>query len=255
MAATQRVSERVLEILKGMEWELGICRITEKLDYAKEYKPADKVLQALGGKWIRRIKGHEFDGDGELLVRSVIDTGEYIDPKQAFQFFETPEELAERMCDMAGTLQGKSVLEPSAGKGSIVAVIRNSGAGQIKWLELDPSREDDLRGLDENSCIMDGEIGDFLEQLPAAEFDFVIMNPPFSKQQDLKHIKHAWSFLKPGGRLVAVCSTSHTFRDNKASVEFREWLEEIDAEVHDLPAGTFKSSGTMVSTCLIEATK
>jgi hypothetical protein len=48
---------------------------------------------------------------------------------------------------------------------------------------------------------------------------------------------------------------SHTFRDNKASVEFREWLAEVGAVQHDLVEGTFKSSGTMVSTCLISATK
>ena len=255
---TQKVTPRIIEILRFMEWQDGVGRITEQLDHAKEYKPTDKILQALGGKWDRKIKGHKFDTDGQLLVRSVIDTGEYIDPKQAFQFFESPDAVVERMCDMAMPLDGKLVLEPSAGKGAIIRGARKRGA-RVCWYELDASREKDLLQLYADLGYVNGVVGDFLNFLPIAEqgdlFDAVIMNPPFSKQQDIKHIQHAWKFIKPSGHLVAICSTSFTFRTNKASVEFSQWLREIGAEITELPAGTFKKSGTMVSTVMIYARK
>ena len=48
---------------------------------------------------------------------------------------------------------------------------------------------------------------DFLEcNGNLGKFDRIIMNPPFSDAADIKHIKHAIAFLKPGGRLVALCA-------------------------------------------------
>ena len=35
-------------------------------------------------------------------------------------------------------------------------------------------------------------------------FDRIVMNPPFSRDQDARHVNHAFSFLKPGGKLVAI---------------------------------------------------
>lgn len=247
---TTKIPSRIIEILRGMKWDHGVCRITEQLDYKREYKPTDKILQSLGGTWVRKIKGHEFDGDGELLVRSVIDTGEYIDPKRAYQFFETPEKIAGAMCDLAGPLNGKVVLEPSAGKGRIAKAAKDRGAAEVRWVELDPSHERHLKAISEK-----GVVGDFLGLEGGADADAVVMNPPFRNQQDIKHIRHAWSFMKPGGTLVAISSPGFTFREDRICVDFRAWLSEIGAKIETLPAGTFKSSGTMINTCMIHATK
>ena len=46
------------------------------------------------------------------------------------------------------------------------------------------------------------------------------MNPPFSKQQDIEHITHAYKYMiEKGGTIVAICSESGFFRDNKKSIE------------------------------------
>ena len=37
-------------------------------------------------------------------------------------------------------------------------------------------------------------------------FDAVLMNPPFAQGADIEHITHALTMLKPGGRLVALCT-------------------------------------------------
>ena len=94
---------------------------------------------------------------------------------------------------------------------------------------------------------------DFLEVTTFA--DKIIMNPPFSKQQDVKHILHAWGCLKDGGILVSIVSESPFFRENSLSKSFREWIDENKVEVYNLDSGAFKESGTMVKTRMIVAHK
>ena len=49
--------------------------------------------------------------------------------------------------------------------------------------------------------------GDFLEHATeVGSFDRILMNPPFSKAQDIGHITRAADMLNPGGRLVAICA-------------------------------------------------
>ena len=64
------------------------------------------------------------------------------------------------------------------------------------------------------------------------------MNPPFERGQDREHVRHAYGFLNPGGRLVAVMSEGPFFRDRRADRAFRDWLDALGAEVERLPAGT-----------------
>jgi hypothetical protein len=40
-------------------------------------------------------------------------------------------------------------------------------------------------------------------------------------------------------------------RQDRASVLFREWFEEVDGTCEDLPAGAFKESGRGVATVMI----
>ena len=78
----------------------------------------------------------------------------------------------------------------------------------------------------------------------------VLMNPPFSRQQDVQHVLHAFKFLRPGGRLVAVMSPSWAFRQNKLSEEFRQFVDKY-GDYYDNPPGTFKAAGTSVNTVLV----
>jgi 16S rRNA G1207 methylase RsmC len=73
------------------------------------------------------------------------------------------------------------------------------------------------------------------------KFDRILMNPPFSNGEDIKHIRHALTFLKPGGRLVAICANGP--RQREALMGLGTW--------EDLPAGTFKESGTMVNSAML----
>lgn len=86
--------------------------------------------------------------------------------------------------------------------------------------------------------------GDFLTVDPRTcpLYDRVVMNPPFARQDDIRHVLHAMKFLKPGGRLVAIMSAGVTYRDTKLNHEFNA----LNPTIKELPAGAFKSSGTMV---------
>ena len=82
-------------------------------------------------------------------------------------------------------------------------------------------------------------------------YDRVIMNPPFSNQQDIKHVNHALKFLKDDGVLVSVMSPGFTFRENKLSVDFKTMLEERGGYYEKNPEGSFKVFGTLVKTVIV----
>ena len=72
------------------------------------------------------------------------------------------------------------------------------------------------------------------------------MNPPFTRNQDLLHLAHALRCLKrPGGRLVAI------LLGNTERSQFAETLTGLRYDLEQLPAGTFRESGTDVKTVLL----
>ena len=97
--------------------------------------------------------------------------------------------------------------------------------------------------------------GDFLGISPLPVYDKVVMNPPFTKQQDIEHIEHAFKFLKPGGTLVGITSEGTFFRENKKAQHFRQLLKQNMGESIKLEDGAFKKSGTMVRTRIVKLKK
>lgn len=65
---------------------------------------------------------------------------------------------------------------------------------------------------------------DLLTAETAPIYDAVVMNPPFS--EECEHIKRAFDFLRPGGSLVAVCSSSIQWKSTRKYEQFRDWLSE-----------------------------
>lgn len=166
-------------------------------------------------------------------------------------YFPTPAAIVARMIDAAGIDDDSRVLEPSAGSGNIADAIRERfPAAALTLIE----RHNSLASI---LCDKGHEVtrGDFMEESPGESvFDAVIMNPPFEAGQDMAHVQHAFGFLKPGGRLVAIMSPGPFFRSDRKSAEFRAWFEAAGGWREDLPAGAFKESGTGVATvlCVIE---
>jgi len=79
-------------------------------------------------------------------------------------------------------------------------------------------------------------------------YDRIIMNPPFSNGRDIAHVQHAYSLLRPGGRLVALMGESAFTNQNKRAEEFRAWLEELGGTDEKLAEGTFQDPSLPVNT-------
>ena len=146
-------------------------------------------------------------------------------------FFPTPPALIRKMMDAADCDPGMKVLEPSAGKGDILAALTAAGCNavgfEINYTLADICKAKGLR------C----ERADFLEMEPCPMLDRVVMNPPFEQYQDAKHVRRAFDWLKPGGRIVAIVGAGclHAARCEW----FRDWLREVGAVVDHQPAGSF----------------
>lgn len=150
------------------------------------------------------------------------------------------------LMDLADVQPGMLCLEPSAGQGAIAMAVAKV-AGGVMCVEL---LEQNVAKLRET---FDVYHGDFLQVSPNVHpiYDRIVMNPPFEKQADIKHVLHAFDFLKPGGRLVSIMSASVLFRSNKLTQEFRDFVEQHGGSIEPLPEGSFKSSGTMVNTVVV----
>ncbi|MAT68155.1 MAG: hypothetical protein CMJ58_01385 [Planctomycetaceae bacterium] len=139
--------------------------------------------------------------------------------KQLPGFFPTPQAVIDQMLELAEIQPGHAVLEPSCGKGDIVAAIeRVEPQAIVTAIERNRTLADILAAKG-----IEVEFQDFLEH--SGSYDRIVMNPPFENRADIVHVRYAFECLAPGGRLVSVMSESPFFRRNKKSVEFQRWLE------------------------------
>lgn len=218
----------------------------------KVYEGVKKALEGIGGKWKGgKVAGFEFSVDPRARLDAVL-SGERVNLKRDYQFFATPAEYAEWMVIRAGIEWTHRILEPSAGDGAIVKAIRRyNPIVDVDCFELMLENREKLRALAGARAIGD----DFLLHPPVAEYDRIIANPPFTRDQDIEHIRHMWACLKPGGVLVTLASTHWTLTDQRKHQEFRSWLDDIGADCSPVEPGTFKASGTTVGAVLIVAQK
>lgn len=224
----------------------NLLKLPGQLDRA-DYTKVNKVIEGLGGKWSRKLGGHEFPFDPAELLTSALDAGQFTSRKQDLQFFETPAEIVALMIGRAAIGRGDVVLEPSAGHGRIAAAMIAAGAA-VTAVEIDAHNVTVLA-----SYGIAATQADFLDWAPgcADRYDAIVMNPPFTKGQDMLHILAAWDLLKSSGRLVAICGEGAFMRSDKARTSFRDWLNDRDFEDEELESGTFRESGTNVATRMI----
>lgn len=113
-------------------------------------------------------------------------------------FYPTPYETIINMI-APYDLHGKTVLEPSSGKGNIIDVLKEQGANVI-CCELN----EDLATISANKARLIAN--DFLSVTSdkISHIDYIVMNPPFSA--DEHHINHAWEIAPAGCQIVALCN-------------------------------------------------
>lgn len=245
-----KVTETVRDILGLSTIRDNVLFLPSELE-RKDYDAVNKVLKALGGKWDRKAGGHVFEKNPEDAIGGVILEGNYVDMKKELQFYETPEELAVKLCDMAEITPDCTVLEPSVGSGRIADEIAKRNPAKLLCIDINTELFNILHGKP-YLVVYD----DFLKvNQDTYRTHRIVMNPPFAKHQDIDHVLHAFDMLLPGGILVAVMMRSFTFRTDRKSTEFREFLEKHNAEITELPQDTFKESGANVNCCIVKIKK
>lgn len=168
------------------------------------------------------------------------------------QLFPTPAALAARVIDAAEIQIGMRVLEPSAGTGNLLAALpgvmpfgeKRQSALNVVAVELNRTLAE---GLARSGLAAEVRCADFLacgDELGL--FDRVVMNPPFVRGADIAHIRHALRFLRPGGRLVAICANGPRQREALLAV-----VEDSGGTWEALPEGAFEQAGTNVRTALL----
>ncbi|MGH6780979.1 MAG: hypothetical protein ACREB5_02595, partial [Sphingomonadaceae bacterium] len=163
-------------------------------------------------------------------------------------FFPTPDVIVDHVVAEARLPDGPClILEPEAGSGAICdGVKRHAPEAMIEAYEVNGRLRDVLQMKGINL------VGsDFMLAMPEPRYERVLMNPPFENSQDIEHVRHAFKFLKPGGRLIAIMSPGPFFRQDRRATEFREWLRALGGDHEKLPDGAFKESGTGVGTVLV----
>jgi predicted RNA methylase len=214
--------------------ELAAKNYAEKRAQLNRLHPLKRAARA-------KVEALQQCKEGVTVARAGIEL--MSDLRHVPNFFPTPRALVLRMIEEAALEPGMSVLEPSAGKGDIAKAVLRAGINvhMLQCVEFNRTLGEYLikQGLAT-------WIANFLEYDSVVKFDRVLMNPPFERGVDEDHIRHAFTFLAPGGRLVAIaCSTT--------GAKLESWIADNGGTVEQLPRGTFALSErpTQVNTCLI----
>lgn len=212
----------------------------------KDYIIVDKFLTTAGLKWSRKDKQHIYTSPAaKAKLALLLGHGEIRDDKKHWQQFYTPPAVARKLVEYAGITPGAYVLEPSAGTGRIVEAIQAAGAHPY-FIEIDPENVKELVQAGYR-----GEQGDFTTLERSIDYDAVVMNPPFTNNQDIDHVMKALSWVRPGGSLVAVMSPGFTFGKIRKRIDFKQFVADHGDILEELPAGTFAEAGTDVRSVVV----
>lgn len=203
-------------------------------------------------------------GDGYNSTEAPENPSYHSTPAKNFGEFFTPGNLAERIFNRYVSeriLPGVTVLEPSAGQGALARHAVEAGA-IVDCVEIQAGNAHELA---KSGLYRSVECRDFLHLdpplNPARLYDIIVMNPPFDRGRDCDHVRHAWKFLKPGGRLFAIMAARAEFGDDARHKALHAIVEEAEgtygrnAKWFDLPERSFASVGTNVNTVLLSIRK
>ncbi len=139
--------------------------------------------------------------------------------------YPTPENVIFRMLGQI-EVNGKTILEPSAGKGDLVDALTAEGAN-ILYCETSPPLQRILSGKGRFLC------ADFLDVTSdqVSHIDGIVMNPPFS--EGVKHILHAYRIAPAGCMIVSLCNASNLENDYSKERKELKGIIETTAGVID----------------------
>ncbi|BCX53947.1 MULTISPECIES: PLxRFG domain-containing protein [Comamonas] len=137
------------------------------------------------------------------------------------------------------------VFRDTEGRLGVMRGSRGMGSDRVGFHPLDADGKPDAQKA---TWVDRGELTGVEQRDSDSGYDRIIMNPPFSKDRDIQHVRHAYELLRPGGRLVAIMGEGAFFHGNKAAESFRTWLDDLGATSERLPDGSFMDPSLPVNT-------
>lgn len=238
----------VAEILKHCTLENNILKLPQVQFNKKSYADAKKWIEEAGGSWQGgKVQGFIFPFNAERVF-SILKDGKRCNLQQEYQFFETPDGVADWLVMLAGGIhEDDTVLEPSAGRGALIkAIHRACPSVMVECYELMPENREFLHSL--GNVIL---LGENFAKDSIGSYSKIIANPPFANNQDIDHVRLMYERLEEGGTLAAITSPHWKFASEKKCAAFRQWIDEVHGQVFEIGAGEFKESGTGISTMAV----
>lgn len=177
-------------------------------------------------------------------------------PAKNYGFFPTPSPLVKTINKYTNFYKGERVLEPSSGTGSLLSIPYDTGC-ECDAIELQPHLVEHLKNNYPDAKVKQA---DFLNEQPTALYDAVIMNPPFDRGRDIDHVRHAYKFLRAGGRLYALMSASAEHSQTSRAKALHRIVEQSETcwgnmKWIDMPERSFADQGTNVNVVLLAIKK
>ena len=151
---------------------------------------------------------------------------------------------------MAAITDHCSILEPSAGEGKILDVLRdeyNFQGLEIDAVELNKEKYEILKSKGYNAYHED-----FLKFTPTRLYDRIIACPPFKGNVDVEHIQKMYTHLDRKGILVTLTSPNWVNNNDPHQVAFREWLAGKEYYARMLTDNSFMEKGKSVPTMILK---
>jgi hypothetical protein len=241
------------EIIRRCEVSGNRVRLPDIQFNKKVYARVKKLFEDAGAGWEgNKTQAFVFPFNPDRIMEE-LRSGKEVNIQQDYQFFETPDAIADWLVELAGGIRSTDkVLEPSAGRGALVRAIHRSNPDvTVDCCEMMPENREFLRKLPNVNIVE----YDFTQYSCENKYSKIIANPPFSNNQDVEHVYRMYNHLRVGGMLVSVIGTNWSFAQTRKSSDFRKWLEDRDAKVYDVPKGAFMQSGTTIATKVIVINK
>ena len=222
----------------------------------RDYDRIKYLMEYIGGHWREKDKAFVF----KIPHSEIKEQMEYllklndvnIDADTAFaikaQYYPTPDWLAEYMIALADIKSTDKVLEPSAGRGRLLNYISKYTQDIVC---IEPNEVNALSLEEQGYTPLRLKFEEYYKNVPKASFDKIVMNPPFSKEMDLRHIALAYNLLKPGGTLISLAAENSLYYDRSLTRQFNEKISKLDHKIQNIPTGAFAESGTNVDVVMI----
>ncbi len=148
-------------------------------------------------------------------------------------FIPTPPQIALEMVAHLDLRGGETILEPSAGLGALIdAILELRSDVHVAAIELNYNACQVMRNKYAREVQVTVYQAGFMEGVwrefeSVVKYSRVIMNPPWSKNQDVKHVLYAWDeCLADDGILVALVSKGIMWRRDKATRRLRSLVHD-----------------------------